>query len=188
VSLNGDTASGPDKLTGISPAPVTQKNPGTMEHHHLASPSTSLRHHDLVVAIISHFVALACGLTSKGTRHRRGLGQQPCSHARGIHLHHPSTLRGSHRPDTAARAHQAPSGPAEPKWARKAPATLLQYAGRRAAVLEPLPVVASTTRMLGRRRAQPARAHLGPPNPSEPGRPDQGPTLAELLQPSLAVG
>jgi hypothetical protein len=145
--------------------PRHTKNPGTIKHHHLASPPTSLRHHDLVVAIINHFVALACGPTSKGTRHRRGLGQQPCSHARGIHLCRPSTLRGSHRPEKAARAHQAPSGPAEPKWVRKAPAALLQYAGRRAAVPEPLPVIASTTRMLGHHRAQPARAYLGPPKP-----------------------
>lgn len=45
----------------------------------------------------------------------------------------PPPPRGGHRPDRAAGAHQAP-GPAGPRWARKAPAALLQWAGRRAAV------------------------------------------------------
>jgi hypothetical protein len=31
-----------------------------------------MRHHDLVVAIISRFVTLAYGLNNGGTRHRRG--------------------------------------------------------------------------------------------------------------------
>jgi hypothetical protein len=59
VSLEGDTVSGLDKLIRISPAPVTQKNPGITEHHHLAAPPTSMRHHDLVVAIISRFWSAA---------------------------------------------------------------------------------------------------------------------------------
>jgi hypothetical protein len=41
-----------------------------MEHYHLASPPTSMLHHDLEVTVISRFVTLACGLNRGDTRHR----------------------------------------------------------------------------------------------------------------------
>jgi hypothetical protein len=95
-----------DKLTGICLALSTKLlDP---KHHHLALPPTNMRNHYLVVAVISRFVRLACGLNIRGTQHRWGKEQQP-------HERNPYPLpRGSHWPDIAAEAHQSPSGPDVP--------------------------------------------------------------------------
>jgi hypothetical protein len=86
VSPEGDTALGPNTSRDFS-RPRRTKNSDTTECHHLASPPTSMSHHDLEVTIISRFVTLTYDLDNGDTRHRRDSEQQPRSHAGGTHLH-----------------------------------------------------------------------------------------------------
>jgi hypothetical protein len=71
--------------------PLSTKNPGTSEQHHLASFAT---HEHAPPRSCTAIIRLACSLNSEGTRRNRGKEQQPHSHAGGTHLNRREAVIG----------------------------------------------------------------------------------------------
>ena len=109
----------PPVLPDTTGAPPPASRPLACATTILPSSSSSLREHWPAAYKTKHTTSPERGTAASQTHGRE----------------HPPPPRGGSRPDRAARAHQAHAGPAGPREARKAPAALMQQAGRSTAVL-----------------------------------------------------
>ena len=123
-------------------------------------PPTHIRHHSLASITV---VSPRSTLRGRKDREEGTFGERWQDNSmREVST---SIAVGGSRPDAASGTHQALTGPAEPKWARKVPAAALQQARRRHRYLSHQTLLRCPPEEPLQRLRRPAQAQMGPKEP-----------------------